>query len=80
MNKAKISKAELALWGIEHIKRVQKSKQRIVENGKQGISDTLHKVGDVANISWKREVLEGRRKAPPEKESNQDFTKNTEGP
>ncbi|KAJ7038289.1 hypothetical protein C8F04DRAFT_1090143, partial [Mycena alexandri] len=66
MTKAKISKAEIALWGIGHIKRVQKSKQRMLENGKQGISDTLHKVGDkvgnVTSISWKREVLEGRRK------------------
>ncbi|KAK7064299.1 hypothetical protein R3P38DRAFT_2823606 [Favolaschia claudopus] len=69
MSKAKISKAELALWGIEHIKRVQKKKQRLVENGKQGIADTLQKVGSVATISWKREVLEGRRKAPPEKEN-----------
>ncbi|KAF7347907.1 hypothetical protein MVEN_01548600 [Mycena venus] len=80
MSKAKISKAELALWGIEHIKRVQKSKRRIVESGKQNISDTLHKVGDVANISWKREVLEGRGKAPPEKESTQDSGQNAQGP
>ncbi|KAJ7492706.1 hypothetical protein FB451DRAFT_1389061 [Mycena latifolia] len=73
MSKAKISKAEIALWGIEHIKKVQKSQQRLLANGKQGLNDTLHKVGDVANLSsWKREVLEGRRKPPPEDKSRQD--------
>jgi len=66
MSKAKISKAEIALWGIEHIKKFQKSQARVVASGKQGINNALHKVGDVANVSWKREVLEGRRKPPPE--------------
>ncbi|KAJ7071115.1 hypothetical protein C8F01DRAFT_416271 [Mycena amicta] len=58
MSKARISKAEIALWGIEHIKKAQKSKQRLVDNSKQGLSDALNKV---ATISWKREILEGRR-------------------
>ncbi|KAJ7706272.1 hypothetical protein B0H17DRAFT_620791 [Mycena rosella] len=88
MSHAKISKAEIALWGsvppytrrarglissnfsIEHIKKAQKSQQRMIASGKQGIQDTLHKVGDVAHVSsWKREVLEGRRKPPPEEKS-----------
>ncbi|KAJ7900256.1 hypothetical protein B0H14DRAFT_3423642 [Mycena olivaceomarginata] len=87
MNKAKISKAEMALWGIEHIKRVQKSKARLVESGKQSVSEALHKVGDVATAPWKREVLEGRRKPPleekernEEKECRQDSTQDTPGP
>ncbi|KAF7339540.1 hypothetical protein MSAN_02168500 [Mycena sanguinolenta] len=81
MSKARISKAEIALWGIEHIKRVQKSKRRIIEDGKQGISDTLQKVGDATGIvSWKREVLEGRRKPPLDKEPSGDSSQKPQGP
>jgi hypothetical protein len=60
---------------IEHIKKAQKRQQRLIASGKQGINHTLHKVGDVANVSsWKLEILEGRRKPPPEEKSNQDAT------
>lgn len=64
MSKAHISKAELALWGVEHIKKFQKSQARVLASGKKGLSDTVHKLGDVAHISWKREVLEGRKPPP----------------
>jgi len=68
MTKARISKAEIALWGIEHIKKAQKSRQRIVDDGKQTMSNALHKV---VGVSWKREVLEGRRRNPPGEEKNE---------
>ncbi|KAF7306850.1 hypothetical protein MIND_00477200 [Mycena indigotica] len=69
MSKARISKAEIALWGIEHIKKAQKSKQQMVDKGKQGLRDTLNKVATL-DVSWKREVLEGREaKIPEQKDS-----------
>ncbi|KAJ6519734.1 hypothetical protein C8R45DRAFT_952525 [Mycena sanguinolenta] len=81
MTKARISKAEIALWGIEHIKRIQKSKRQIIADGKQTIGDTLQKVGDATGIiSWKREVLEGRRKPPLDKERSEDSSQKPQGP
>ncbi|KAF7320075.1 hypothetical protein MKEN_00791800 [Mycena kentingensis (nom. inval.)] len=60
MSKAKISKAEIALWGIEHIKKAQKSKQHAVESGKETLAQVVSKVAD-APVSWKRDILEGRK-------------------
>ncbi|KII93878.1 hypothetical protein PLICRDRAFT_407640 [Plicaturopsis crispa FD-325 SS-3] len=59
MHKAKVSKAEAALWGIEHIGKAQKAKSSAIKSTKEGVKDAVHKVTDV---SWKRDVLEGRRK------------------
>nr|GAT44123.1 predicted protein [Mycena chlorophos] len=54
MSKARISKAELALWGVEHIKKMQKTKRRLVEEGKEGLNKLVERV------PWKQEILEGR--------------------
>ncbi|KAJ7293492.1 hypothetical protein C8J57DRAFT_1269182 [Mycena rebaudengoi] len=67
MRKAKISKAEIALWGIEHIKKGEKKKGQAIASGKE----KLHQVGDAAML-WKQEVLEGRFNPRSAGKSNHD--------
>jgi len=69
MSHAHISKAEIALWGVEHIKKAQKAKSKAFEKGKTKAKHAAHKVVDVVTpdrtshgSAWKKEVLEGRRK------------------
>jgi hypothetical protein len=56
---------------IEHIKKAQKAKSKVVKESKKKVKDTAHKVVDVVipssreedrPVSWKKDVLEGRRK------------------
>jgi len=66
MHKVKISKAEAALWGIEHITKWKKKQGKLVATGKEKIK-TLEKSA-VATVSgeggaashWKKDILEGR--------------------
>ncbi|THH33523.1 hypothetical protein EUX98_g664 [Antrodiella citrinella] len=44
MHKVEISKAEAALWGIEHLKKFQKKQAELVKSGKEGVEDAAHKV------------------------------------
>ncbi|KAF7799268.1 hypothetical protein EIP86_010500 [Pleurotus ostreatoroseus] len=69
MRKVQISKAEAALWGIEHLARFRKKQAKVVKSGKQKINGTLHTVRTTLSRSsepgestaWKREILQGRR-------------------
>ncbi|KAF7968214.1 hypothetical protein HWV62_31581, partial [Athelia sp. TMB] len=76
MTHAHISKAEIALWGVEHIKKAQKAKSKAVEKGKDKMKSAAHKVADVVTLAhtehgpeWKKEVLEGRKKQHNQLES-----------
>ena len=83
LSKAEISKAEAALWGwvwkliisaalynfsrIEHIKKYEKKKAKVVKSGKEGAKTAVHKVGRIGHSggdrdTWRRDVLEGRKK------------------
>jgi hypothetical protein len=42
MHKVEISRAELALWGIEHLTKFQKAKSRLVHDGKVAVKDSLN--------------------------------------
>lgn len=65
MDKVEISKAEAALWGIEHLARFKKKKSAMVKAGKAHATEAIH---DAQNSTakhvggWKREILEGRSK------------------
>ncbi|CAK5264561.1 unnamed protein product [Mycena citricolor] len=61
MHKARISRAVIALWGIERIKKAQKKKARVIEAGKENLSTAVEKITEPS--SWKRDVLEGRRRS-----------------
>ncbi|KAJ8083943.1 hypothetical protein PM082_002710 [Marasmius tenuissimus] len=78
MQKAKISKAEVALWGIEHIGKWKKKQGEVSRKGKEKAVTAGENVAmklPLVNDSWKKEILEGRKKAEA---SNED--KEREGP
>ncbi|KAJ8520108.1 hypothetical protein ONZ45_g3000 [Pleurotus djamor] len=58
MSKAKISKAEAALWGIEHITKVKKAASRVSQQGK---TKGREQVQSAMHDGWKRDVFEGRK-------------------
>jgi hypothetical protein len=56
---------------IEHVKKVQKAKSNVMKTGKMKVKSAAHKMVDVVSPSsgnddnpesWKKDVLEGRRK------------------
>ncbi|KAI1793831.1 hypothetical protein LXA43DRAFT_998589 [Ganoderma leucocontextum] len=70
MDKAKISKAEVALWGIERLARIKEKQIKVVAKVKQGTTlATRHVVNAIPrkemkndeNSLWKMEILEGRK-------------------
>lgn len=67
MRKVKASKAEMALWGVEHIAKTKKAQSRIVEKGKQRVKGATEKILTVPNIKsdsdtrWKRDIFRGHR-------------------
>ncbi|KAK7468805.1 hypothetical protein VKT23_003306 [Stygiomarasmius scandens] len=66
LHKAKISKAEAALWGIEHIAKWKKKESELKKAGKQKVSEagrTIAHTFTSEDSSWKKEILEGRRKS-----------------
>ncbi|KAG7099155.1 hypothetical protein E1B28_001026 [Marasmius oreades] len=63
MQKARISKAEAALWGIEHIAKWKKKRSEISEKGKEKALEAGQELAlklPLVDNSWKREILEGR--------------------
>ncbi|KAF4622929.1 hypothetical protein D9613_001720 [Agrocybe pediades] len=66
MHKVKISKAEAALWGIEHIAKFKKKQSHALSSGKKKVQETSHhaKVFIAAkspgDTKWKKEILKGR--------------------
>ncbi|KAF9076189.1 hypothetical protein BDP27DRAFT_1314034 [Rhodocollybia butyracea] len=66
MSKVKISKAEAALWGIEHIGKWKKKQSHLVGASKEQAAKAGHAVAEtlkISNSDWKREVLEGRKRS-----------------
>jgi hypothetical protein len=70
MHKARVSKAEAALWGIEHIGKFKKKKDKVLEKPKE----LLHKAQKVP-VEWKREVLQGRKRSSVHDESRPEEAK-----
>lgn len=78
LHKVQISKAEVALWGLERWKKFQKRKSTLTEKAKSGIADAVETIKDNTpeppftshhgGNNWKLEVLHGRKK----KESHND--------
>ncbi|KAI5898453.1 uncharacterized protein SCHCODRAFT_02722240 [Schizophyllum commune H4-8] len=64
MKKVKVTKAEAALWGIEHLGKWQKKQKGLQKKGKEEVKDAATKVkmAVTTDDSWKKEVLEGRKK------------------
>ncbi|KAK1229667.1 hypothetical protein PQX77_007229 [Marasmius sp. AFHP31] len=78
MQKAKISKAEFALWGIEHIGKWKKKQAEVSRKGKEKAvtaGENMAMKLPLVNDSWKKEILEGRKKAEASNEN-----KEREGP
>jgi len=55
---------------IEHIKKAQKTKSKVVKKSKKKVKDAAHKVVDAVTpnnweehrpVSWKKDILEGRQ-------------------
>ncbi|KAF7436724.1 hypothetical protein PC9H_003557 [Pleurotus ostreatus] len=78
LHKAKISKAEAALWGIEHITKLKKSGGQLLQGGKDKAKEiaiegreALHLPSPSDHHGWKQDILRGRIKPPPsEKQQN----------
>jgi hypothetical protein len=62
---------------IEHIKKAQKTKSKVVKKSKKKVKDAAHKVVDAVTpnsweehrpVSWKKDILEGRQERKIEAE------------
>ncbi|KAI0375280.1 hypothetical protein BV20DRAFT_260002 [Pilatotrama ljubarskyi] len=69
MSKVEVSKAELALWGIEHLTKFKKKQGQMLKSVKEETATTAKKVAgvvpgkeDIEDCNWKREILEGRKR------------------
>ncbi|KAK7050871.1 hypothetical protein VNI00_004983 [Paramarasmius palmivorus] len=74
LRKARVSKAEAALWGIEHIAKWKKKQDEITKKGKQKVIEAGEDIAlklPAVNDDWKREVIQGR-KAKEEKAQEKD--------
>ncbi|KAL5518972.1 hypothetical protein ACEPAH_655 [Sanghuangporus vaninii] len=71
LHRAEISRAELALWGIEHVKKFEKKKGETQKRAKEKakiVVDELtpsgeHGVGNTES-QWRKDILLGRKKVP----------------
>ncbi|KAI3615067.1 iq calmodulin-binding motif protein [Moniliophthora roreri] len=64
LRKARVSKAEAALWGIEHLAKWKKRQNEVTRKGKQKAVETGQNIAlkvPMVNEGWKREVIEGRK-------------------
>jgi len=67
MSKVRISKAEAALWGIEHLAKFKKVQGRAVSSGKRKIKGAPRKAKALlagkltGDTKWKEEILRGRK-------------------
>ncbi|TRM60251.1 hypothetical protein BD626DRAFT_137867 [Schizophyllum amplum] len=80
MHKVKVTKAEAALWGIEHLAKVQKKEKDISKKGKEHVKGAASKAmkavtKDNGDKAWKKEILEGRKEAPDETAQDSDVAK-----
>lgn len=67
MHKVKYSKAEAALWGIEHLNKIKKKEAAVIKSGKDIVKEACEEtvsalVPDVDSglRKWKREVIYGK--------------------
>jgi len=69
LHKVQISKAEVALWGLEKWKKAQKQRSALLDKTKSGISDGVEKVkaqvlpasGTEHESRWKLDIIHGRK-------------------
>jgi len=73
LHKVQISKAEVALWGLEKWKKAQKRRSALIEKTKSEISNGVEKVKTKVpsptsllprhdhSINWKTDILHGRK-------------------
>lgn len=67
LHRVQISKAEVALWGLEHWKKAQKRRSTLVEKTKSGITDGMEKVKSGVlqsgedGVNWKMDIILGRK-------------------
>ena len=66
-HKVKYGKAEVALWGVEHLNKAKKKEASVIQTGKDVVNKAGEKVVSVFNPNdndglrkWKREVIYGR--------------------
>ena len=67
-HKVEYGKAEVALWGIEHLNKAKKKEASVIQTGKDVANKAGEKVASVFNSNddddglreWKREVIYGR--------------------
>ncbi|KAL5535494.1 hypothetical protein ACEPAF_3588 [Sanghuangporus sanghuang] len=71
LHRAEISRAELALWGIEHVKKFEKKKGEAQKRAKEKakiVVDELTPSGEhgvwKTESQWRRDILLGRKKLP----------------
>ncbi|KAK7694943.1 hypothetical protein QCA50_002131 [Cerrena zonata] len=68
LTKVKVSKAEAALWGIEHLNKFKKKQAALVKEGKEAVGDaaneTVQAIANPADTAhaWKNVILEGRKR------------------
>jgi len=67
MHKVKYGKAEVALWGVEHMKKAKKKEASVIQAGKDAVKKAGEKTASVFNPNedddlrkWKREVIHGK--------------------
>jgi len=68
MEKVEISKAEAALWGIEHLGKFKKKKAAMVKAGKTHAAEAVQQAKSSTTrhpSDWKKEILGGRQKPQP---------------
>lgn len=67
LHRVQISKAEVALWGLENWKKAQKRRSALVEKTKSGITDGMEKVKSGVlqsgedGVNWKMDIILGRK-------------------
>lgn len=67
MHKVRDGKAEVALWGMEHLKRAKKKEAAVIEAGKDVVKQAGEKSASILKPNedeslrkWKRELIYGR--------------------
>jgi len=68
MHRVKISRAETALFAIEHIGKWKKKKNKAVKKSKDDVNAVTRKLASAVHphpgetVNWKREILEGQNR------------------
>ncbi|KAL0951313.1 hypothetical protein HGRIS_008019 [Hohenbuehelia grisea] len=83
MSKAKISKAEAALWGIEQLAKVRKKEKELVDKGKKKVKEGAQKLvprRSSGDNQWKLDILHGRHRSDEAEETSKENDEIEESP